>query len=844
MDRQYCPNCVRTVQKAGKCPYCGFDVSACKEDNRSLPLNSRIENYQIGNLLAVNRQAQFYAAVDPGNDRRVIIEEFLPFVTMGRAAGSEEARVAKHADNVEKAKQLFLESDRERCLPLLQTAECNGTVYRIYDAGDGDLNEFAGRLADDPILFRDSDGHPLMSITAMPIPAMPKNREYRGEGAGKEKNSGAGRGIALALCALALIGGTWAGTKALNGLNLLPLMAPKATPEVIIVTVTPVPTATPAPTDVPSLQDVTIPEEALIETEIPAAAETVIPTDTPVPTPTMTPDVTDAPTTVPTETPAPTDTPVPSPDVTGTPAPTDSPTPVPTETPTPAPTPDPTPVLISGIRLQPAGEAVYDGEDWSGRVTVELVAADGTVLESGDAFTVKQDGAAGWTEAGEYSLDAGQIELADGLAFDGDVAAGTITVGRKELKDPYWEPPFSGTIPFFAYDREKLAENITINGETGAYRIHADEADSSLFTWEWSGTLPEDGLFSGEIIISLTDKQNYCFRDGGTSFTLPLQVSFCPDEADAENWALMRRMICRAIETEGLMGKDKFYDPAAREYLEQDSELIVYLYRAYLHADSEDTDTELEIRKWLSEETTRAEFSSYMRYLESRSGMRNDPDGQGMEKIMNLLKEAGRDELMTALLSGALNTEVTAETAYGKDITSLQAYFDGPEESGTAVLSGISREFMLIRLREYGEKTGVRADAIMKQIAPEQETPKSAKAFYQLMQSAAEGVRADLAYLSDAYVFEGKAVLPDGTLTEAFRNILVRAAGDLRIRLQNRNPDSLAGDGIGTLTGEIHKKAETKRAAEHGTAETAQPAEQPSEEPEMITVPEEAEEET
>ena len=82
MDRQYCPNCVRKVQKAGKCPYCGFDVSARKEDNRSLPLDSRIENYQIGNLLAVNRQAQFYAAVDTGNDRRVIIEEFLPFVTM------------------------------------------------------------------------------------------------------------------------------------------------------------------------------------------------------------------------------------------------------------------------------------------------------------------------------------------------------------------------------------------------------------------------------------------------------------------------------------------------------------------------------------------------------------------------------------------------------------------------------------------------------------------------------------------------------------------------------------------------------------------------------------------
>ena len=236
-----------------------------------------------------------------------------------------------------------------------------------------------------------------------------------------------------------------------------------------------------------------------------------------------------------------------------------------------------------------------------------------------------------------------------------------------------------------------------------------------------------------------------------------------------------------------------------------------------------------------------------MRYLESRSGKRNDPDAQGMEIVMNLLKDAGQGELLTLMMAGELNAENTEDTEFGKEIQALRDYLDSGEDSGKDAVSGLSRMFVLSRLREYGKETDARAEAILKQIAPEQEKPGTAGEFYRLMQSAAESLRKDLAYLSDEYGFEGKAVLPDGELTEPFREVLAQAAGKLKIRLRNRNLDSLASEGIGTLIGEIHKKAEEGRAAEQekqqeaGANAPAETAGQPSEEPEPTAAPEEAE---
>lgn len=155
-------------------------------------MGSRIEQYLIGALLTTNRQAQFYAAIEADTERRVIIEEFLPYVTMGRVSGHEETTVVKHPESVAEAKKLFLGSRQNRCLPLIKAFEYNDTVYRAYDAGEGNLSELAEQLADDPILFRDGVGRPQMSITGIPFPAMPETRDYRGSWhkARDEKESG------------------------------------------------------------------------------------------------------------------------------------------------------------------------------------------------------------------------------------------------------------------------------------------------------------------------------------------------------------------------------------------------------------------------------------------------------------------------------------------------------------------------------------------------------------------------------------------------------------------------------------------------------------------------------
>lgn len=99
-------------------------------------MGSRLDNCLIGVLLTTNRQAQFYAAIEADTERRIIVEEFLPYVTMGRVSGHEETSVVKHPESVAEAKRLFLNSRQQRCLPLLRTMERNGTVYRIYDAGE------------------------------------------------------------------------------------------------------------------------------------------------------------------------------------------------------------------------------------------------------------------------------------------------------------------------------------------------------------------------------------------------------------------------------------------------------------------------------------------------------------------------------------------------------------------------------------------------------------------------------------------------------------------------------------------------------------------------------------
>lgn len=196
---KYCPGCMCPQPKLSICPFCHFQESEYHPAPTALPIDAMVGPYRVGALVAQNRQAQCYCALDTRNERPVLLEEFFPFTVVGRKTGQNQVSVARRYPNYEMAVSMFEHSTQRRCLDLLGTLRENNTVYRIYE-----LNSLtppaaqAERMLDDPIRFHDEIGAPLMTINGLPIPKLPRERKMRVPDAnGRKKRSL----IALGACA-------------------------------------------------------------------------------------------------------------------------------------------------------------------------------------------------------------------------------------------------------------------------------------------------------------------------------------------------------------------------------------------------------------------------------------------------------------------------------------------------------------------------------------------------------------------------------------------------------------------------------------------------------------------
>ncbi len=175
MDR--CPNCMRIMEE-GSCPSCGANqINTAVNVRGALSCHTLLEKrYEIGNPLGSNAQAIAYIAFDNQRQEPVIVLEFFPARIVNR---SEQLVVMRgRSDLYADACRRFLTSSMAQPLPLIDTFCANNTGYRVYKPKSGMYSVEAELLLDEPILFRNEMDQPIMSINALHIPPMPKQREW------------------------------------------------------------------------------------------------------------------------------------------------------------------------------------------------------------------------------------------------------------------------------------------------------------------------------------------------------------------------------------------------------------------------------------------------------------------------------------------------------------------------------------------------------------------------------------------------------------------------------------------------------------------------------------------
>jgi len=176
-----CPRCMSGRMDESGCPDCGYQPDGA-EIGGVLPEGLLLrERYRLGIPVFRNRQALFYAAWDEIGNRPVVAEEFFPQKACVRqnrnAVPTEEDR-----ERFEQAVRLFRDAPQRtegRPAPCADAFADHGTAVRIYPSAPGRLQEDAAGLAEAPILFRDGQGRPLMTISALRIPPFPDPRRPR-----------------------------------------------------------------------------------------------------------------------------------------------------------------------------------------------------------------------------------------------------------------------------------------------------------------------------------------------------------------------------------------------------------------------------------------------------------------------------------------------------------------------------------------------------------------------------------------------------------------------------------------------------------------------------------------
>ena len=208
-----CPNCMSelTDRKCSKCGYPLVELASIKE---ALPVGTILSNrYELGNALGKSYQSIAYIAYDEKRSESVILLEFFPKSVVGR--NGSEVTIRTNRDLFVEACRGFLTSDQVQPLTMLDSFAQNNTVYRVYRLNKHSARamEEAETLLDNPILFRNSDGKPLMSVNALAIPPLPKMRQWTmSKKIQSEKKHLSIRNmlVAVLVCAIVLLAGFFA----------------------------------------------------------------------------------------------------------------------------------------------------------------------------------------------------------------------------------------------------------------------------------------------------------------------------------------------------------------------------------------------------------------------------------------------------------------------------------------------------------------------------------------------------------------------------------------------------------------------------------------------------------
>ena len=267
------------------CASCGYQPGASMVTPNALPPGTVLANrYMLGNALCVSRQSIAYAAWDQQMEQRMIITEFYPAVIVKRIQGMVTPQ--RNQAQFQVAMSRYQAYDGQQMLPLAQAFFGNNTAYRVYvPAEQPQLKKQADMLLDQPILFRNEMGQAQMTINALMIDPLPKERPFNrvgNPGARKKKKMLAAiLSVLLVLVASCVIVLPMIATPVEQPVSAkttaTPLAAqvqqataaPVTEPPVVIAEAT----ATAAVTDVPVLADATDAPVAAENTEAPVTAD-------------------------------------------------------------------------------------------------------------------------------------------------------------------------------------------------------------------------------------------------------------------------------------------------------------------------------------------------------------------------------------------------------------------------------------------------------------------------------------------------------------------------------------------------------------------------------------------
>ena len=176
-----CPQCMNPWN--GKaCNHCGYEQSLAARLAAALPAGTMLnQRYQLGNALAESRQAIGYIAWDAQNNRAVLLEEFYP---KSNATRTDNGQVVSRRNPAmfKQAQEMFGSAGPEtgKLIPCIDAFMAGGTAWRVYQPNpDQPVDLQMDALLDRPVFFRDPSQRAFMTVNALPMPELPRKREFQ-----------------------------------------------------------------------------------------------------------------------------------------------------------------------------------------------------------------------------------------------------------------------------------------------------------------------------------------------------------------------------------------------------------------------------------------------------------------------------------------------------------------------------------------------------------------------------------------------------------------------------------------------------------------------------------------